>query len=103
MTIVLIVLALLTAVLCTSRETSPDTRTWSDMRARARANGWKRGTLLAVGGTAKLLLLLAGALLLVTFTIAAKTGHGLWFLCTVLGEHLLDLLNQAKPLTAEAS
>lgn len=95
-------LAVLALVLCTTRETGDRARTWTELWAPARANGWKRSALLAAGGTAKLLLLIAGSLLTIAFTVVAWAGQGVWFTASAVSAHLQDLMSPA-PLALSGS
>ncbi|MEV6036071.1 hypothetical protein AB0L65_33290 [Nonomuraea sp. NPDC052116] len=88
-------LAVLAVILCSTRETADNARTWSELWAPARANGWKRGTLLAIGGVGKLLLLIAGCLITLAFAVVAHAGHGLWIVSAAIAAHLSDLLAPA--------
>lgn len=86
-------LAVLALVLCTTRETGDRARTWTELWAPARANGWKRSVLLAAGGAAKLLLLITGCLLTMALTIVARSGQTVWFMAGAVAAHLQDLMS----------
>lgn len=91
----LVMLGILATVLCTSRESADNARTWSELWAPARANGWGRGTLLALGGAGKLLLLIAGCLVTMAFAVVAHAGHAVGLVAAAITAHLRDLLEPA--------
>lgn len=91
----LIVLAL---ILATNRRQVDTARTVREMWAPARANGWGRGSLLALGGLLKFALLFLGGLGLITVSVAEKGGQVVWFVFGVIVLHLKDLLNPPVPV-----
>lgn len=87
-TFLIALLAVFAVVLCTGREPDENARTWSELWAPARSKGWKRGFILGVGGTLKLLLLLAGGVTVLALQTASTSGRGISLLCGALAWHL---------------
>lgn len=91
----LVALALL---LATNRRQVGNACTLSEMWAPARANGWGRGTLLAVGGIVLFAIKFLGSVALVVLTVTTKTIQGISFVISAIQAHLKDLLNPPIPI-----
>lgn len=102
--LLMFLLVSLALVLATNRRQIGNAKTLSQMWEPARANGWGRGTLLAIGGLLKFALLFAASVGLVVLTVAAKTIQGLGFVAGIVQAHLQDMLNPPMPIVrAEAA
>lgn len=92
------------AAMCT-REPTHNTRTLTQMWAPARANGWRRATLLALGGAAKLLLLIAAGLAALTFEAAGRACQAAMWVCRIIAHHLRSIAaySAVPPIAVEAA
>lgn len=66
------------------RPPSPDDKTPGQAWEPARANGWRRGTALALGGTVKMLLLVVAGLILIALHAVSHLGRGVAVICAAL-------------------
>lgn len=87
-TLMLSLLALLCVAGMCVRPPSPEDKTPAQAWEPARAKGWRRGALLALGGLTKMLLLLAAGVVLVLLDTASHLGHGIAIVCAAVGWRL---------------
>lgn len=96
MTSILLSIAAVLAVsgMC-CRPPSPDDTTISQVWAPARANGWRKSTLLAVAGLLLLLLLVAAGLAIVACRFAGHIGRGAGLGFAAISWHLAGVATLA--------
>lgn len=102
--LLMFLLVVLALILATNRRQVGVARSWTEIWAPARANGWKRCTGLAVVGLLVFACKFLGSLALVVITPATKALQGVAFVASVVQAHLKDLLNPSIPIVrAEAA